>query len=98
MLAKLGFGEKWIQWMMMCVSYVNYSVLMNFDRVGPITPGRGLWQRDPLSPYLFILVADGLTTLIHQAVGRGGIHGMQIYRISYLQTIISYFAELMLLR
>lgn len=41
-LVKLGFNDTWVRWMMMCVSSVTYSVLMNFDRVGPITPGRGL--------------------------------------------------------
>ncbi|PNX83667.1 ribonuclease H, partial [Trifolium pratense] len=80
MLVKMGFGAKWIQWMMMCVSSVNYSVLMNFDRVGPITPERGLRQGDPLSPYLLILVAEGLSALIHQVVGRGDIHGVRICR------------------
>jgi len=39
---QMGFSEKWIQWMMMCVSYVTSLVHMNFDRVGPIVPGRGL--------------------------------------------------------
>jgi len=39
MLIRMGFSEKWIQWMMMCVSFVTYSVLMNFDRVRPIVPG-----------------------------------------------------------
>ena len=34
-LMRMGFSEKWIQWMMMCVGSVTYSVLMNFDRVGP---------------------------------------------------------------
>ncbi|MCI31084.1 RNA-directed DNA polymerase (Reverse transcriptase), partial [Trifolium medium] len=53
---------------------------MNFDKVGPITPGRGLRQGDPLSPYLFILVAEGLTSLIHQAVSKGDIHGVRICR------------------
>jgi hypothetical protein len=48
MLERLGFGEKWVKWMMMCVSSVNYSVLMNYDKVGPIYPGRGLRQGDPL--------------------------------------------------
>jgi hypothetical protein len=27
---------------MLCVSSVNYSVLVNFDKIGPIVPGRGL--------------------------------------------------------
>ena len=79
-LMRMGFSEKWIQWMMMCVSSVTYSVLMNFDRVGPIVPGRGLRQGDPLSPYLFILVAEGLSTLIHKAINRGDIHGVQVCR------------------
>ncbi|PNX95399.1 ribonuclease H, partial [Trifolium pratense] len=58
----MGFCGQWVDWTMMCVSSVNYSVLMNFDRVSPITPGRGLRQGDPLSPYLFILVTEGLTS------------------------------------
>ncbi|XP_058742418.1 uncharacterized protein LOC131614899 [Vicia villosa] len=88
MLNRLGFEEKWIKWMMMCVSSVNYSVLVNTDSVGPIQPGRGLRQGDPLSPYLFILITEGLSALIKGVVARGDIHGVQICRgapsVSYL--------------
>jgi len=77
-LVTLGFNETWVRWMMMCVSSVTYSVLMNFDRVGPIVPSRGLRQGDPLSPYLFLLVAEGLSTLIHKAVGQGDLHGVRV--------------------
>jgi hypothetical protein len=80
MLERLGFSEKWIHWMMLCVSSVNYSVLVNFERVGPIVPGRGLRQGDPISPYLFILVTEGLSTLIKHAVARGDLHGVKICR------------------
>ncbi|GAU43015.1 hypothetical protein TSUD_28340 [Trifolium subterraneum] len=79
-MIKMGFTDVWIRWVMMCVSSVNYSVLMNYDRVDPISPGRGLRQGDPLSPYLFILVTECLTALIHQSVGRGDIHGVRICR------------------
>ncbi|WJX92273.1 hypothetical protein P8452_73938 [Trifolium repens] len=80
MLVRFGFSEMWVQWMMMCVSTVNYSVLMNLDKVGPIYPGRGLRQGDPLSPYLFILATEGLTALIKQSIGRGDLHGIKICR------------------
>jgi hypothetical protein len=98
MLLRLSFSEKCIQCMMMCVSTVNYSVLMNFDKAGPIYPGRGLRQGDLLSPYLFILTTEGLTALIKQSIGRGDLHGIKIcrghlwYLIFYLQMIVSCFA------
>jgi hypothetical protein len=65
---------------MLCVSSVNYTTLVNFEKVGPIHPGRGLRQGDPLSPYLFILVAEGLTSLINKAVKNGDLHGVKICR------------------
>jgi hypothetical protein len=79
-LSRMGFSEKWMQWMMLCVSSVNYSALVNFEKVGPIHPGRGLRQGDPLSPYLFILVAEGLTALISKAVANRELHGVKICR------------------
>ncbi|XP_058734150.1 uncharacterized protein LOC131605869 [Vicia villosa] len=99
----MGFHEKWIHWIMMCVTSVHYSVLVNSDRVGPIIPGRGLRQGDPLSPYLFILVSEGLSALIRGAVSRGDLHGAQICRgapsvanlveVTNLMGILNIYAE-----
>lgn len=62
----------------MCVSSVRYSIQVNDEEVGPILLGRGLRQGDPLSPYLFILCAEGLTSLIKDAERSGTIHGVSI--------------------
>ncbi|PNX57454.1 ribonuclease H, partial [Trifolium pratense] len=79
-MIKMGFCQQWVRWVMMCVETVDYSVIVNEDTVGPIIPGRGLRQGDPLSPYLFIICAEGLSALIKQAEDRGEIHGNKICR------------------
>jgi hypothetical protein len=77
-MEKMGFAPQWISWIMLCVESVDYSIIVNGNSVGPIIPGRGLRQGDPLSPYLFIICAEGLSALIRQAEARGDIHGVKI--------------------
>ncbi|XP_039690618.1 secreted RxLR effector protein 78-like [Medicago truncatula] len=75
---KMGFSEQWIKWIMLCVETVDYYVLVNGNVTGPIIPGRGLRQGDPLSPYLFIICAEGLSALIRKAEARGDINGVKV--------------------
>jgi len=35
---RMGFHDKWVEWMTMCMKSVNYQVLVNGERVGPIIP------------------------------------------------------------
>jgi len=79
-LNKMGFHHCWIHWMRMCVEPVDYSLLVNGEQVGPIIPGRGLRQKDPLSPYLFIICAEGLSSLIRDAETRGVLTGTKVCR------------------
>ena len=67
---------------MQCISLVTYAIRINGKLSEPFTPLQGLRQGDPLSPYLFLLCAEGLSVLIKNAVSEGNMEGGP--SISYL--------------
>ncbi|GAU36460.1 hypothetical protein TSUD_166260 [Trifolium subterraneum] len=79
-MRRMGFHEKWVNWISMCMESVHYQVLVNGESVGPVKPMRGLRQGDPLSPYIFIMCAEGLSGLLKQSEARGEIHGIKVCR------------------
>lgn len=64
-MEKLGFDRKWVNLIMQYISSVSYSVIINGEAYGNITPSRGLRQGDLLSLGLFLLCIEGLSALIH---------------------------------
>lgn len=71
----MGFSEKWVKWIMLCVKSVSYMINFNGQLIGPIIPRRGLRQGDLLSPYLFLFCIEGLAHLINNAAIDGSITG-----------------------
>jgi hypothetical protein len=65
---------------MSCIRTVTYSILINGQPHGLITPTRGLRQGDPLSPYLFILCAEVLSSLLQHSSKEGLISGVSLSR------------------
>lgn len=74
----MGFSRRWINWMMLCVSSVSYSILFQGSTIDPINPSRGLRQGDPLSPYLFLLCVEGLSMSLKSAATDASIQGCRI--------------------
>lgn len=60
---------------MCCVTTVSFRISHGSNLSMPIYPNRGIRQGDPLSPYLFILCAEGLTTLLRRWESLGLVHG-----------------------
>ena len=77
MMTALGFNNKWISWIMNCVTSVSYSVLINGQPYGHIIPTRGIRQGDPLSPALFVLCTEALIHILNKAEQAGKITGIQ---------------------
>ena len=80
MMMLLGFNVAWVNLIMMCVSTVEYVITHEGRELGPIKPGRGLRQSDPLSPYLFLICAEGLSSIFYEYEERGLIHGCRVTR------------------
>ncbi|XP_019170153.1 PREDICTED: uncharacterized protein LOC109165716 [Ipomoea nil] len=80
MMRALGFAERWVNLIMLCVTTVSYNILINGAVGGVVVPTRGLRQGDPLSPYLFIICAEGLSMMLQQAQSLGAIHGCRVAR------------------
>ncbi|KAM0834186.1 hypothetical protein ACQ4PT_063778 [Festuca glaucescens] len=77
---KMGFAHQWVRWIMLCVTTVRYSVKLNGALLEAFTPTRGLRQGDPLSPFLFLFIADGLSELLRAEVEAGGITPVKVCR------------------
>ena len=67
MLSKMGFHNLWIAWIRGCLEFATVSVLVNGSPTEEFKPTRGLRQGDPLAPFLFLVVAEGLVGIVRSA-------------------------------
>ena len=80
MLGRLGFSTKWISWVKACLESSTISVLVNGSPTQEFNPTKGLRQGDPLAPFLFLLVAEGLSGLVRQANIKNMLEGISVGR------------------
>ncbi|XP_074304741.1 uncharacterized protein LOC141639533 [Silene latifolia] len=77
-LVVIGFDGGWVYNVMSCVESVSFEVLINGSPSNVSVPERELRQGDPFSPYLFIICAEVLSSLIRRKVEVTVLHGIQI--------------------
>lgn len=67
MLRYLCFGFKWRSWIRECITSTCFVVMINGGLSKFFKTSRGLWQGDPFSPLLFIIVVEALNKFVIQA-------------------------------
>lgn len=89
MMGKVGMCPKWVSWMKACVFGGTMSILVNGIPKEEICIKRGLKQGNPLAPFLFLLVADGFSGLMRNAVALNLFEGFEVgnngLAVSHLQ-------------
>ena len=61
-----------------CISSASFLVLVNGTPIGSFQSSRGLRQGDPLSPYLFVIAIEVLSSLLSRAREGGFLPGFKV--------------------
>ena len=80
------FGEKVIKWIQLLFFNFTLQTINNGQTSDPLVPSRGLFQGNPISSYLFLLIAEILSCNLK---ANDKIEGIEI---KYLRYLISQFA------
>lgn len=75
----MGFAREWVALILKCITTTSYAVNINGGRGKIFKNTRGLRQGDPLSPFLFLLYSEGLSSLMRLKI-RGLIKGVKASR------------------
>lgn len=74
----LGFGDLWIGWMKECITSALLSILVNGSTSKEFNIHQGLRQGDPLSPFLYLIVEEGLSRFFTKACEEGKFKPMLV--------------------
>jgi len=77
-LFQVGLSYDAVEWIMGCISFVNFVVLINGKATRFFKGFKGLRQGCPLSPLLFLLIIEGLSRMILNEKENGKVEGVKI--------------------
>lgn len=84
MMVRFGFHNLWISRVMTFISMVSYGFLHNGDEIGGVIPTRGVHQGDPISPYIYVMCAEGLSAMIRRSVSQ--FHNKECFTLDSSET------------
>lgn len=82
MLLAIGFSPSSVRWVMSLITSTFLSILVNGIPSTSFHRTRGIQQGDPLSPFLFVIMAEGLGRSIKEA-----LHSQKLRGLSFPNTL-----------
>eukprot|EP00253_Pinus_taeda_P032882 PITA_32882 len=79
-LKAFGFDNAWIRWVSSLISSAFFSILINGIPTSTFRASRGIRQGDPLSPFLFIIMVEGLGRCIKNAIQSQDLKGITLHQ------------------
>ncbi|KAM6601781.1 hypothetical protein CsatA_021390 [Cannabis sativa] len=79
-LRKFQFPSRFITLVLSCITTATFQFNLNGKVTGSVSPSRGIRQGDPLSPYLFLLCAEGFSSLLRQKEIDRSLPGIKVAR------------------
>jgi len=95
-LDAFSFVKRWITWILALIKSTRFSILVNGAPIAQFTPTRGIRQGDPLSPFLFVILMEGLSRIIRKAKEDILIQGLQPLPSCLTTTHQQFFDDIML--
>jgi len=80
-LLAFGFAPTWVDWILHLTSSTFFYILINGVPSRPFSPTRGIRQGDSLSPFLFIIMAEGLSCFIQASIAEKSLFGLPLHGI-----------------
>jgi len=96
-LQRMGFHHRGIIWIRGCLESATISILVNGSPTEEFKPSRGLRQGDPLAPFLYLVVAEGLAGLVRQAVKTNMLSSLKIGRKEVDMSLLQYVDDTLFL-
>jgi hypothetical protein len=79
LLSAFSFDRDWVSWIMNLISLTFFPILINGVPSQPFSPSRGIRQGDPLSPFLFVIMVEGLGRYIKTSIQNGSLQGLPLH-------------------
>lgn len=81
-LLAFGFDPTWVSWIVNLTSSALFSILINGVPSSPFSLTRGIRQGDPLSPFLFIILAEGLSRTLKATISDHSLSSLTLHGLS----------------